>query len=600
MKGPDPRHGPFFTRPAQLPLAAATRAPSVFITMALTRRSRPATLWLQILLVGGLACVLIILVQTYRLQRSNWSVVERALRDYSTFAAWSYGQHLSSRLRESVDELLGAVNHGDGVHTSPRIPDAREMGHFIPLDEACNCHRPDHGPMPLRYVAFTLGSDTLSVGVNLANPTVKGWIADPAEPRAISVPAFDVAPDEVRWLNNLLSNVARGPATDWGYHVIIERREDQLRFLAARAMPTQWGDTVVYAFEYPPASLDSIFTTVLSASDLLPASVVAGRANTEVLDVQVTDGIDRPLFLTDGDARGWDVSGTAELPPSFAGLKIRAQLRWEMAEAILIGGVPESRVPILLVILVLAIGLTVLAAVQLRREVRFAAERAGFVANVSHELRTPLSQIRLVLDTLRLGRGEDPATRDQALKVADREALRLQHLVEGVLRFTRGARPGDSPRVELDAAQEAKAVIEEFAPLAAPHGMTVTLESAPQVKVRLQRGALRQVLLNLLDNAMKYGGDGTSVRVEVTTLATGGARLRVDDNGPGVPPPERERIWRPFERGGAARARAAGGSGIGLTIVREIAEEHGGRVWVEAAPSGGARFIVELPDEETT
>jgi signal transduction histidine kinase len=564
--------------------------------MAFTRRSRPASLWLQILLVGGLASAIIILIQVYRLQRSNWSVVERALRDYSTFAAWSYGQHLSSRVRESVGELLGAVNHGDGVHTNPRIPDAREMGHFIPVDADCNCHRPDHGPMPLRYFAFTLGSDTLSVGVNLASPAVGGWIADPADTRAMRVPAFTVPPDEKQWLHGLLTNVARGPVTNWGYHVLIERRDDRVRFFGARSMPTQWGDTIVYAFEYPPASLDSIFESVLSASDLLPASVVAGRANADVLDVQVTDAADMPLFLSPGADR-WDVSGTSDLPASHAGLRIRAQLKPEMAEAILIGGVPESRVPILLVILLLAIGLTVLAAVQLRREVRFAAERAGFVANVSHELRTPLSQIRLVLDTLKLGRGDDPATRAQALNVADREALRLQHLVEGVLRFTRGARPDDSPRVEMDAAQEAKSVIEEFAPLASPHGMTITLDASGPVMVRLQRGALRQTLLNLLDNAMKYGGDGTRVRVAVEPMAAGGARLSVVDNGPGVPAKERDRIWRPFERGGAARTRAAGGSGIGLTIVREIAEEHGGRAWVEQASAGGARFVVELPDE---
>jgi signal transduction histidine kinase len=566
--------------------------------MALPRQTRSATIWLQILLVGGLACALIVLVQTYRLNRSNWAVVERALRDYSTFAAWSYGQHLSSDIRESVDELLGAVNHGDGLHPMPPVPDARDMGHFIPMDVPCNCHRPDHGPMPLHFVAFTLGSDTLSIGVNLASPYVKGWLSDPNDTRAIHVPAIAIAPDEKRWLNQLLTNVARGPAPDWGYHVIIERREEQLRFLAVRLMPTVWGDTVVYAFEYPPASLDSIFNNVLAASDLLPASVVAGRANSEVLDVEVSDALGAPLFRTAGASKGrFDVGGFTDLPPSYAGLRIRAQLKPEMAEAILIGGVPESRVPILLVILVLAIGLTTLAAVQLRREVRFAAERAGFVANVSHELRTPLSQIRLVLDTLKLGRGEEPATREQALKVADREALRLQHLVEGVLRFTRGTRVDDAPRVGCDAAQEARGVIEEFAPLAAPHGMTITLADSGPVRARLQRGAFRQTLLNLLDNAMKYGGDGTHVRVEVSAMPDGGARLRVDDNGPGVPAAERERIWKPFERGGIARKRAAGGSGIGLTIVREIAQEHGGRAWVESSPLGGASFIVELPDE---
>ena len=180
-----------------------------------SRRSRPATLWLQILLVGGLACVLIILVQSYRLQRSNWTVVERALRDYSTFAAWSYGQHLTAHIRESVDELLGAVNHGDGLHTNPRIPDARDMGHFIPTNEACNCHRPLNGPMPLRYYAFTLGSDTLSVGVNLAGPSVPGWLADPNDTRSVPVPTFRVAPDENQWLHALLTNVARRSMITW-------------------------------------------------------------------------------------------------------------------------------------------------------------------------------------------------------------------------------------------------------------------------------------------------------------------------------------------------------------------------------------------------
>lgn len=558
-------------------------------------RSRP-TVWLQILLVGGLACALIILVQSYRSQRSNWSVVERALRDYSNFAAWSYGEHLAMRLRESVDELLGAVNHGDGLHTSPRIPDAKDMGHFIPMDAECNCHRPQHGPMPMRFLAFTLGSDTLAFGLNLAGPAVAGWLADSLDRRSIEVPALGMPPDERQWLNALLSNAARSPGSDWGYQVMLERRDNQPRFIAARAMPTEWGDTVVYAFEYSPQALDSVFQAVLSASDLLPASVVAGRANADVVNVEVTDHAGLPLFGSTERGR-LDLAGTNELGAGYGAIRVRAQIRPEMAELVLIGGVPASRVPILLVILFLAIGLTMVAAVQLRREVRFADERAGFVANVSHELRTPLSQIRLVLDTLKLGRGGDAATRDEALQVADREALRLQHLVEGVLRFTRGARPGDAPRIRTDAAREARAVIEEFTPLAAPKGMTIALEGDPEVPAQLQHGALRQVLLNLFDNAMKYAGDASAVVVRVTRRTDGGARVCVEDNGPGVPAAERERIWHPFERGAAARTRAAGGSGIGLTIVREIAEEHGGRAWVEQAPGGGARFVVDLPDE---
>lgn len=571
--------------------------------MSARHASRPGTLWLQILLIGGLACAVIILVQTFRLQRSNRTVVEHALHDYADFAAWSYAQHLSMTMREAVDELLGAVNHGEGLHTSPRIPDAQEMGHFLPEDHACQaavdheCHRLEHGPFPVRFLGFTLGSDTMGVGVNMAKPPVMGWLAGPTDgPPVRAVPVNLRQPDDLAWLNSLLTEVARGPKSDWGYRVLVERTGGQPRFIGARNMPTIRGDTVVYAFEYSGAAMDSIFHAVLTSGDLLPESIAGGRPNSDMLDLEVLDARGLPLFRSGPDGP-WDLDATAILPASYGGLRVHARIRGGMAEDILIGGSPESRVPILLVILALALGLTALAAVQLRREVRFAAERANFVANVSHELRTPLSQIRLVLDTIRLGRAGDRESHDHALQVADREALRLQHLVEGVLTFTRGSGDGQ-PRVPLDAVAEARSVIAEWEQLAQPHHVTLSLTAPDALPVSLRRTALRQVLLNLLDNAVKYGGDGTAIGVHLERLLDGGVRLRVDDNGPGVPPSERDRIWRPFERGDVARTRAAGGSGIGLTIVQDIARQHGGKATVTDAPGGGARFVVDFREAD--
>jgi signal transduction histidine kinase len=313
-----------------------------------------------------------------------------------------------------------------------------------------------------------------------------------------------------------------------------------------------------------------------------------------MLDLEVSDAAGVSLYRS-RESPAWELDAQASLPDSYGGLRVRAQLRPDLASTLLIGGVPRSRVPLLLVILALTVALSVLSAVQLRREVRFAGERANFVANVSHELRTPLTQVRLVLDTLRLGRGGDAQARDSALGIADREVLRLQHLVEGVLRFTRGPRQ-DSPAVRADVAQEARAVASEFQPLASPRGVTIEVTGDAVVNATLHNGALRQVLLNLLDNAVKYGRDRSTVTVEVRSRESGGVRLTVTDCGPGVPAAERDRIWRPFERGGMARQRAAGGSGIGLTIVREIAGEHGGKAWVDDAPGGGARFVVDLPN----
>jgi signal transduction histidine kinase len=377
---------------------------------------------------------------------------------------------------------------------------------------------------------------------------------------------------------------------------MVEQRGDAMRFLASRSMPTEWGDTIVYAAEYPAASIDSMLNSVLTSVDLLPPSLVVGHGNLDVFDLEVSDVAGETIFRT-RPVIEWEQPAEAKLPDSFGGLRLKAQLRPQVAQMLIIGGVPRSRLPLLLVLLALAVGLTALAAFQLRREVRFAAERSNFVASVSHELRTPLTQVRLVLDTLRLGRGGDAESRDTALRVADREVLRLQHLVEGVLRFSRGSRHNESPRVRTDVAAEARAVVKEFEPLGAPRGVSVEVSGDAEAHASLHNGALRQLLLNLLDNAVKYGRENAKVLVEVHSHAGGGARVAVSDSGPGVAPADRERIWRPFERGSLARSRAVGGSGIGLTIVREIAEEHGGRAWVEDAAGGGARFVVELPDE---
>lgn len=540
---------------------------------------------------------MLILAQAYRAQMSNRTVAERALRDYAGFAAWSYREHLVSSFRAAVDEILGPVNHGDNMHTLAGWPDARDMGDYIRWDERCQCHRTRRGPLPLRYLGFSLGTDTMSVGPNLAPGDVDGWLTDPPGGSRRTVPALRLPVDERRWMSAVLSEAARDQArSPWGYVIRIVRRDSTPRIFATRAMPTTRGDTVVYSVEYPRSALDSIFRAVLTSSDLLPKSLVASRTNSDVFLLEVADAGGLPLFRSN-DTTHWVNDAEATLPESFGSLRLRAQLRPELAEALLIGGVPRSRVPLLLVLLVLAIALTALAAVQLRREVRFAGERADFVANVSHELRTPLAQVRLVLDTIRLGREGNAETRDAALGVADREVRRLQNLVEGVLRFARGSKK-DAPRELVDVGREARVIASDFLPLAAPRGVDIEVRSEESVVVALQHDALRQMLLNLLDNAVKYGRADSRVVVEVKGRVGGGggAILAVTDNGPGVSAADRERIWRPFVRGSEARQRAAGGSGIGLTIVREIAQEHGGRAWVEDAPGGGARFVIELPN----
>ena len=116
----------------------------------------------------------------------------------------------------------------------------------------------------------------------------------------------------------------------------------------------------------------------------------------------------------------------------------------------------------------------------------------------------------------------------------------------------------------------------------------------PGLVAQLHAESFRQVILNLLDNAVKYGRKGQTVRV-TTGVADGRIRIAVEDEGPGVDPAERERIWEPFRRGERAVGSVAVGSGIGLSVVREIVGWHEGAAWVEDAPGGGARFVIDLP-----
>ena len=124
--------------------------------------------------------------------------------------------------------------------------------------------------------------------------------------------------------------------------------------------------------------------------------------------------------------------------------------------------------------------------------------------------------------------------------------------------------------------------------------MTLRVDIHDQVTVPADPAALRQVLLNLLDNAVKYGTEGQVIVIRVASVE-GRARISVSDNGPGIDPAHRDRIWERFWRLPRDRESAVAGTGIGLAIVKELTAMHGGTCWVEDAEGCGSRFVIELP-----
>jgi signal transduction histidine kinase len=237
----------------------------------------------------------------------------------------------------------------------------------------------------------------------------------------------------------------------------------------------------------------------------------------------------------------------------------------------------------------------VLAVRSSRREAVVARARTDFVAGVSHDLRMPLAQVLLAAETLALGRDRGDAERRTLLTSIVRETKRLIGLVENVLLFSRAGAIGLRPNVgRVDVAGLFTDVVEATRLSVDDAGQSLEVVGSSDAAVDADRGLVRQALVNLIDNAVKYGRPGGRIRLGAEATA-GAVRLYVEDDGPGVPAAERARVFEPYERLGRDQDSERTGSGLGLAVVRSIAEACRGRALIETAPTGGARAILELP-----
>ncbi len=236
-----------------------------------------------------------------------------------------------------------------------------------------------------------------------------------------------------------------------------------------------------------------------------------------------------------------------------------------------------------------------------QRLVELEGEKAKFLAHVSHELKTPLTAIREGADLLlegvagRLGPGQAEVAR-----IVRDNTLELQGLIENLLQYSMGRARRDGRTVRPVALHRiARHVIADHQAAVLAKGIQLE-ERLEEIEIRGDPARFRAVVDNLLSNAVKFTPHGGTVRVAVGPTA-GGAKIVVEDSGPGIPPEERERVFEPFYQGRIPSQGAVRGSGLGLAIVAEYVRDHGGTVAVDEADRGGGRFTVTLPtgQEET-
>ena len=249
----------------------------------------------------------------------------------------------------------------------------------------------------------------------------------------------------------------------------------------------------------------------------------------------------------------------------------------------------------LLVLLYLGIGVGFgLTIREMRRAYKLSRMKTDFVANISHELRTPLTGVRLFAETLRAGRAEGPEEVRQCVAMLSTEADRLSRMVEKLLDWSRleaGRTSLELERTEVPALLDRIGQAYRAQQLPASYQTELDPQLPP---VNVDRDAMAQVVLNLLHNAVKYTGEDKRIRVRARRAGRNVA-IEVEDNGPGVRPHERKRIFERFYRADDLLSRQTEGTGLGLAIAKRIVELHGGRIELDSRVGQGSTFRVLLP-----
>lgn len=218
-----------------------------------------------------------------------------------------------------------------------------------------------------------------------------------------------------------------------------------------------------------------------------------------------------------------------------------------------------------------------------------------FVANVSHELRTPLTSIKGTVETLREGAVDDLTVRDRFLETIEAETDRLTRLVNDLLLLSRvDSAALDLRRQPLDVGRLGRVLIDRLAPQAAARDLAFKIEVDPMTPLAwADADRIEQVLLNLLDNALKYARPHTTITIEIAPTPDQLVLARVRDQGAGIPAEELARIGQRFYR--ADKARSGGGHGLGLAIAQSLVRAHGGELWVESEEGVGTTASFTLP-----
>lgn len=524
--------------------------------------------------------------------RAQHELTERTLREYAGFAAFQLKSAAMARMmgqhRQALDPVVRWIN---ARGPTPALGAERVAQMVQEQGAICRCLDGISFYYQVTFADSGIQSSSSALATQKALRQIRDTVMAQVQGPSRMEPAF-ANPSAARRIGVPLTSQ---------YLVSIFGELDARPYLFTHAVSVDTSGTplLAYGFAVPAETpVSRAVQLVLSSQPVLPSTLTRGLRIDSILTVTVRTPA-RALVFRNRVAADSRYAASDSLEPRQGGLHFEVAIAPTAASQLIIGGLPRSRLPEILATAVLAVSLLGLLFHQYRRQEELGRLRDEFVSGVSHELRTPLSQIRLLAELLRLGKVPTEERRERSLRIIDQEARRLTFLVESILSFTRSQRAALSPTT-TDTAADIEEIVSGFEPLAEAQGVRLLLRLAPGLAANVDRGALRQVLLNLLDNAVRYGPAGQTVMVATARVGDRWT-LEVSDEGPGVPEREREAIFDPYYRLPRDMGGAVGGTGIGLAVVRRLVRAHGGDVQVQAVNQSGshmavgARFLVTLP-----
>jgi signal transduction histidine kinase len=547
-------------------------------------------------LVGIVVVSALAVRESMRNAQQRKAAAERTVRDYAMFASYLYTTraYLFARDRTLFQAYLPI--HPSDPWLRSQLPPASAIAAIPDTTERC-------GPAarwPIYRFRLDLPAGTVSYAGARPVPPIDAIIRDSipklANSRWVKAAGFGylfVDAAEGR------ETVAYAPVQDSAGHVLAvygyrscygvrDTMDYNAIYKVVKVLPPM---VPGYVEDNGSVADDSAHSAAESGTERMGATKwPAGVPAESLLTLTVNDMQRRTIYQSQKGKESSRFYGVAPLG-FIGGTTFWVALRPEMARFLVPGGIPESRLPASLLLLAGSIVLAIAGFASLRSEVRLVNSREKFLANVSHELRTPLQQILMFVQLLRLGRMRGESERDRSLEIIERETHRLIALSNSVMS---AAKPEMQLRsVPVDVGNVAETAADFFAPLAEARKMRIDLDVPGPAVARGDPGAVRQILINVLDNAAKYGPVGQTITIGVRKEGPV-VRLWVDDCGPGIPASQRENVWKPFYRVGGTLNDSTGGAGLGLAIVRDLATAMDAEVDLVPRDAGGTRFTLSL------